>query len=85
VKAKAGALFRLSETVRVQSMVASHDFVRSEVCRGRVLQHTAMSVNLCLAFAIERCLSKMSCVGVREAGKGITMPIAYLCFGGPQG
>jgi hypothetical protein len=40
VKAKAGVVFRLSETVRVQSMVGSHDFVRSQVCCGRVLQRT---------------------------------------------
>jgi hypothetical protein len=66
-------------------MVAPHDFVRSQVCCGRVLQRTAMSVNLRLAFAIERCLSRMSCVGVRAAGKGITMLIASLCFGGPRG
>ena len=45
----------------------------------------ALSVNLRLAFAIERCLSRMSCVGVRAAGKSITMPIASLCFGGPRG
>ena len=35
-----------------------------------------MSVNLRLEFAMERCLSRMSCVGVRAARKGITMPIA---------
>jgi hypothetical protein len=35
-----------------------------------------MSVNLRLEFAMERCLSRMSCIGVRAAGKGNTMPIA---------
>jgi hypothetical protein len=34
VKAKAGTVFRLSEVVTVQSMVASHNFVRSQVCCG---------------------------------------------------
>jgi hypothetical protein len=52
VKAKAGVVFGLSETVRVQSMVTSHDFVRSQVRCGRVLQRTGTSMNLRLAFAI---------------------------------
>jgi hypothetical protein len=41
-------------------------------------------MNLRLAFAMER-LSRMSCVGVRAAGKGIATLIASLCFGGPRG
>ena len=85
VNAKAGAVFRLSEVVTVQSMVASHNFVRSQVCCGGARQRTATSVNLRLVFAIKRCLSRTSCVRVRAAGKGITTPIASLCFGGPRG
>ena len=85
VKAKAGAIFRLSETVKVQFMVVSHDFVRSQVCCGRARQRTETSVNLRLAFAMERCLSGTSCVGVRAAGMSLPTQIASLCFGNPRG
>ena len=76
----------LSETVKVQFMVASHNFVRSQVCCARTRQRTATSVNLRLAFAMERCcLSRTSCVSVRAAGMSLLAQIAFLCFGGPRG
>ena len=78
-------VFYLSKTVKIQFMAASHGFVRSQVCCGRARQRTATSANLCLAFAMERFLSRKWWVGVGAAGKGIPMPIASLCFGGPQG
>ncbi|KAH9989536.1 hypothetical protein BJV77DRAFT_1151448 [Russula vinacea] len=59
-KAKADAVFRLSETVKVQFLVALHGFVKSHVCCERALQCTATSANLRLAFAIESFLSRKS-------------------------
>ena len=80
-KAKADAVFRLSETVKVQFLFELHGFVRSHVCCRRARKRTAMSANLRLAFTMERCLSRKSC---GAAGKGIPMPIASLCFGGTR-
>ena len=54
------AVFRLSETVKVQFLVALHGFVKSHVCCKRALQCTATSANLRLAFAIESFLSRKS-------------------------
>ena len=63
VEAKVGTVFCWSETVKVQYVqfvAASHGFVRSQVCCGRARQRTGTSANLCLAFAMERFLSKTS-------------------------
>ena len=70
-----GTVFRLSETVKVKFLVALHGFVRSDVYCERALQRTATSTNLCLAFAIERFLSRKSWVGVGAPGKGIPIRI----------
>ena len=74
-----------SETVKIQFMVALHGSVRPHVCHGRARQRTVMSMNSRMAFAIQRFLSRKSCISVGAAGKGIPMPIASLCFGGPRG
>ena len=85
VEAKVGTVLCLSETVKVQFVAASHGFIRSQVRRGRARQRTATSTNLRLAFAMKHFLSRKWWVGVGAAGKGIPIPIASLCFGGPQG
>ena len=82
---RAGEVFRLSETVKNQFMVALHGSVRPHVCYGRARQRTAMSMNSRLAFAIQRFLSRKSCISVGAAGKGMPMPIASWCFGGSRG
>ena len=58
---------------------------KAGICCGRARQRTATSANLCLAFAMERFLSRKWWVGAGAAGKGIPIPMASLCFGGPQG
>ena len=62
MKVKEGAVFRLSEMMKIHFMVALRGFVRFQVCRGMARRRTATSADLRLAFAMERFLSKTSCV-----------------------
>ena len=90
VKAKADAVFHLSEMVKVHLDVILRS-LRAHVTRFHQVPSllregttAATSANLRLAFTTEHFLSGKLCVGVRAAGKGIPMPLTSLCFGSPR-